>query len=418
MFQQSPKDIDAKCIERVIEDAWQESGVLEFKESLPCKSGDDRWIKKGDGIGDYARNVLLAEIIAFANAFGGWLVIGIQETETKPARAKGVNPIPKCADLAERIRLQCRDCIEPQIQLIEIEGIPVEADGSGVVIIYVPRSRMAPHRHKITKECYFRHADRSEPMTMREIQDLTLQVERGQAAIERQFEKRKTDFLKQFTEFDAKAANSFGIRATLIPQTKIGVPAVHGIEKLKPPVSHFACFIGGRGPHDIFLPDTPMNWRPIIRGTIADDKDTSYTNSRELHCNGLIEYKLFERAPPKGTHIIPVVWMLAILLNSLCAVEIFRRAAGAPNVEYGLEIEILFKQAQLRVGPYHGGVEQFFGKLKKGAVDFPRYSVGPKEEFQELTQIFETDFWHGAGRPMYDRIAVDFETIFDQLGLE
>ena len=314
MFQQSPKDIDAECIKRMIKDAWQESDKLEFKRTLPSKSSIDRWIEKGDKIGDYARNALLEEIIAFANAFGGWLVIGVEETNAKPARAKRLNPIPKCADLAERLSLQCRDCIDPQIPLIEIAGIPVEADGSGVIVIYVPRSRMAPHRHKITKECYFRRADRSEPMTMREIQDLTLQVERGLAAIEHQFEKRRAEFMKQSETFDAGAANSFGVRATLLPLVRIGVATVHGIEALRPPMNQLACYVDNRGPRGVYLPNSPMNWRPLIRGTIADRGDSIYKSSRELNCDGLIEYKLFSRAEGTEPPILFIGWMLGIFL--------------------------------------------------------------------------------------------------------
>ena len=417
MFQQSPKDIDAACIERVIKDAWQESDILEFKKTLPSKSGDDPWIKNGGKIGERAKREILAEIIAFSNAYGGWLIIGIGESATKPASAKELNPIPNCVELAERLSLQCRDCIEPQIQLIEIAGVPTETDGSGVVVIYVPKSRLAPHRSRLTKECYFRHADRSEPMTMREIQDLTLQVERGLAVIEKKFERKKTEFRVEAIRFDAQGANSFGVRATLIPLVKIGVEAVHNREGIRPPMNHLSVYVNNRGPHGAYLPNSATDWRPLIRGTIAKNEDVKHSTSRELKCDGLIEYRLFSRAEGDEPPILFINWMLGIFCNSLCAAEIFRRAAGSPNAEYGLEIELFVSHAPTRAGDYHGGHQQFAGAFQEGSLLFPRYSVGRRDEFQELTQRFVTDFWNGAGRWRPEQIGVDFETVFDQLGL-
>ncbi len=117
-------------------------------------------------------------------------------------------PLPRCADLAERLRLQCRDCIEPQVSLLEVGAVPIEDDGSGVIVIRVPKSRMAPHRHSATKECYIRRADRSEKMTMREIQDLTLQVERGLAAIDAAFDTRFSLFVERLRNFKGGGASA------------------------------------------------------------------------------------------------------------------------------------------------------------------------------------------------------------------
>ena len=74
-------------------------------------------------------------------------------------------------------------------------------------VFHVPRSRMAPHRHTANKECYVRRADRTEKMTMREIQELTLQVERGLAAIERRFEERRELFSAQFDRFKTNSTH-------------------------------------------------------------------------------------------------------------------------------------------------------------------------------------------------------------------
>jgi hypothetical protein len=191
VFSKPLRNVVAADVELVCSSRLPEGPEVEYKEALPTKSGTDPWVNGGDHIGERARKKVLEEIVAFANAFGGTLVIGIAETAEKPARANNIKPIPRCVELAERLSLQCRDCIDPKIPLIEIAGVPTQNDGAGIVIIRTPRSRMAPHRHAITRECYIRRADRSEKMTMREIQDLTLNVERGLAAIESRFDERK-----------------------------------------------------------------------------------------------------------------------------------------------------------------------------------------------------------------------------------
>jgi hypothetical protein len=94
---------------------------------------------------------------------------------------------------------------------------------------------MAPHRHTVTKECYVRRADRTEKMTMREVQDLTLQVERGLTAIERQFQEQREQFARRFAAYRGANTHAFGLRATLVPLTPIYVDRVHGNDAAIPP---------------------------------------------------------------------------------------------------------------------------------------------------------------------------------------
>jgi hypothetical protein len=99
----SVADLDA-----LIKSAARETGELEFKGALPFvptkgqSAVSDRWIEKGDCIGDYARDQVLAEIVAFANADGGTLVLGLHETKDEPRRAERLEALPKCEDLASQ----------------------------------------------------------------------------------------------------------------------------------------------------------------------------------------------------------------------------------------------------------------------------------------------------------------------------
>src|SRR4051812_49348996 len=125
----------------------RETAELEFKGELPFKPEKaqpqitaDRWIWKGDRVGDYARDQLLAELIAFANADGGTLVLGLRETEDEPRRADRLQPLPRCEDLTRRLVDACEDMIEPRLPVVRHCALPADEQGAGYVVLRVAKS--------------------------------------------------------------------------------------------------------------------------------------------------------------------------------------------------------------------------------------------------------------------------------------
>ena len=147
-------------IESLIALKVSESAQIEFKAGLSTKAHSaDPWIS-GDGkIGNRARDALLEEVTAFANAFGGALILGLRESDAKPPVADEIAPVKRCVDLSERLKLMFRDCVDPPLPMIEIVGVPFR-DDCGVIVIRVGRSRLAPHRVKTTLTCPIRRQDR------------------------------------------------------------------------------------------------------------------------------------------------------------------------------------------------------------------------------------------------------------------
>ena len=85
-------------IKALISSKVPEGEQIEFKEELPAK-GDgspDPWMSGENKIGERAKNEILAEVVAFANAHGGALLLGIKESATKPPIAAKISPIPRC----------------------------------------------------------------------------------------------------------------------------------------------------------------------------------------------------------------------------------------------------------------------------------------------------------------------------------
>ena len=423
LFSTRPSELTRADIERVVSQKVPEGPEVEFKERLSTKDGKPHpWQTTGGEIGGHARDKLLEEVVAFANTYGGWLLVGIEETKEKPARAAAVAPLRACADLAERLRLMCRDCIDPQPPVLEVEGVPTQDSDAGVVVFHVPRSRLAPHRLKPTKECYRRHADRTEVMDMREIQDLTLQVERGMAAVDRRFKEQQEKFDAHFKQFRSAGnnAHTFGIRATLLSLMPTYIDRVHGNYAVRPPQHALWCVTQGGSTYKLSIPENKGTWRSTIRGSVLRQSGEGYSLLQEVHCDSLLEYRFLLRKQERENRLyLHVNWIMGMFCNAVCAAEKFRRAVGAPNVEYGLEVEILNRgPGELYVSNYSiGPLDNLLGPFPHGDDTFPRYSIGPREEFQKLAKMFERDFWDAVGYEPSSLVEVDFDRAFGELGM-
>jgi predicted HTH transcriptional regulator len=87
MFGKRPSELTSEDIDRLISEQVQEGSQVELKRTLQSNDGDDPWVSGQNEVGTRARNKLVEEVIAFANAYGGWLFLGVDETSTKPNRA-------------------------------------------------------------------------------------------------------------------------------------------------------------------------------------------------------------------------------------------------------------------------------------------------------------------------------------------
>jgi hypothetical protein len=142
----------------------------------------------------YARDRLFREIVVFANAQGGTLILGIEETEDNPPRAADIRPVPRVHDLAMRLDEAAHACIEPRLPALQAVGVVTHGSDAGVVIFRVTPSPVAPHRVASDGHAYIRRNARSVKMTMREIQDLTLDLARGAERLDALFADRAAAF--------------------------------------------------------------------------------------------------------------------------------------------------------------------------------------------------------------------------------
>ena len=402
-------------IEALVSSEVPEGEQIEFKASLPAKgSGRDPWMEGEGKIGDRARNAILEETVAFANAHGGALLLGIEESSTKPPVATGISPIPRCADLAERLKLVFRDCVEPQLPVLEVFSVPTEGD-DGVIVIRVGRSRLAPHRVTTTRICPIRRSDRCEEKTVREIQDMTLNVSRGLEGLERRFAERAERFQHEFQRLQTPD-DAWGIRLTAIPvRDDFRIDRVFNQGKIVREFDepwHRVLFSQNDAKRLSNGLDTilfPRHWQPKLRATRAESEfDFSQTSLlrncfREFYCDGLIElgfisaciYHLQNNKVPSP---MPPDLPIEMFANLAIWADRIRKQMNAPVAEYAPEVEI--HTVGNTVGVRHP--DSYFvlhsPTLRSGSIMFPRYPLGNSSSILDLLAIFYRDFWNSLGR--------------------
>ena len=98
-------DLTFADVEALIREEAEEGPRLELKRGLPANDRDgDPWMKGAKRFSNPTRDGLAKEIVALANAYGGAIVVGIDETDDHPKRARGPDPvlIPCVAACAEQ----------------------------------------------------------------------------------------------------------------------------------------------------------------------------------------------------------------------------------------------------------------------------------------------------------------------------
>jgi hypothetical protein len=383
---------------------WPEGYEVEFKESLPYRSGSPHpWLSGQGGIGDYARDEILAEVVAFANSQGGSVFVGVAETSDNPPRAHAVTPLPRVGDLARRFEDQARSCIDPPLSRLQVRAIDTDGEGGGVLVFRTSSSRAAPHRLTTTREGYIRRGSSTMKMTMREIQDMTLNSARGLVGIDATFKESQNAFLK----WSGPQTDVVAYRVTALPLVDIPDPGrlfstpnlfLHGRE--------FQASVDSRV-IALQLPVTldGLTERPRLRGIVRRNETSHGAFQWELHQSRLSDLWISVR-PRKNPMMLsstaPVERklchseILAAIANTLNVICHYRTQVSTPDAEYGIEIELTSTSDAPFL--YYGfsadsGMDRH--ELSKLPVLLPRYSVGPRREFNNLLAAVDVDIYDG-----------------------
>lgn len=138
---------------------------LDYKEALPQE-------------GEKGVRSFLCDVTALANSAGGFLIYGVAEARDEDNNQTGVpeRVVGVAAEVVEDQAIQAwqqriNQTIEPRIIGHRVGFVSGFEDGQRVMVVYVPKSLLAPHRvtYKGTRDFYVRHDRNNELMDINEI---------------------------------------------------------------------------------------------------------------------------------------------------------------------------------------------------------------------------------------------------------
>lgn len=153
--------------ERLIADEAQEGPNLDFKRDFPKVWNSD------------AKHELLADVTAFANAGGGDLIFGMDETGDAKAPAIVPQSLGNADQEVRRIQDFLLNLVEPRLPATQVHAIPVTVGGETghVVAVRVPQSWEGPHRVKTNQHFFIREGARKRQLDVPEFRGLFLRSE-------------------------------------------------------------------------------------------------------------------------------------------------------------------------------------------------------------------------------------------------
>lgn len=115
-----------------------------------------------------------ADLTSFANAFGGWIICGIDEESGQVSELCGLDPNFDMDGEILRLQQIANTGIEPRIPNLRFRAVNLASSSnsnsnSKVLLIYIPRSFIGPHRVKETSKFHFRNSNGKHEMSVDEL---------------------------------------------------------------------------------------------------------------------------------------------------------------------------------------------------------------------------------------------------------
>lgn len=127
------ESITERDLQALVDDQKAERKTLEYKQTLPGGSDDNR-------------KEFLADVSSFANASGGHLLFGFEEQAGVPQKLVGAQ-VDDIDGLKLRLENMLRDGLSPRLPRVEIHVVPLASQpGYWVVLLRIQKSWLSPHR--------------------------------------------------------------------------------------------------------------------------------------------------------------------------------------------------------------------------------------------------------------------------------
>jgi schlafen family protein len=155
-------DLNEQRLTEVVTNGREESQTLEYKRSMPFGTWEER-LK------------VLKAVSAFANTFGGDLVIGIDAADGIPQLPIVGIPLAEIDGLKLTFESVARDSLEPSLPAgtVAFKSIAVGREGQAVLVARIAQSWLAPHRigRQGNRDFWTRTNAGKESMTITQLRD-------------------------------------------------------------------------------------------------------------------------------------------------------------------------------------------------------------------------------------------------------
>lgn len=181
IFNKPLENLTVEDIKILVREKIPESQTLEYKE-------------KGYANDREGKREILKDITSMANAYGGYIIIGIKEDSQ--GCAEEIIGIEEAEDEERKIMSLCLAHIKERIRGLKISHIPV-AENKRVLVIYVPRSLYGPHMitFEDMNQFWIRHNTQKSLMSIEEIRDAFLRSKEMVNEIKEFINKRKNEII-------------------------------------------------------------------------------------------------------------------------------------------------------------------------------------------------------------------------------
>ncbi len=407
-------------LDRLIREGIEEGRHLEFKEDFPSRDTGSTGLgwTPGKPIPSGRIYALLEELVAFANADGGVIVLGMKETKNKPPRAASLSPLAQVVELERKVRDCLNDVIEPRLPYASVKAIPTEADGSGVLLLETQPSALGPHWVRPTKTARVRREDRADPLSMPEIHDMVLRNARRFSEVEARLAKAKADFEPLFfrtldqirkptkDELADRVVNMdpkqryyailgriphtfLGLRVTIVPHQSLGISR---IEDLRGLIAEGQIDLDNSSPISL-LYDRGFNPRRVLGGMVSRLQTHERSITLRIGRDGFVELDYIEQE--QGAHPFPSYRVLGGVGSALGCYQCLREFAGSASMPGEVDVELITMPDCCPV--FGEGERAIQGQPLEFRTHFPTTTIAEVEDFDEYLNELAGDFANAGG---------------------
>lgn len=410
IFELPIESITAAHIHALIASQVEEGPRFELKRALATNDGrPDRWMRDQSSIGTVARDDIAKEVVAFANAYGGVVIIGIEETDDSPKRARSIfEPvIPSVHDCADRLVQSLRSIIDPPIPMLEARGIEV-SDGCGIVVVRVGSSSSAPHGFGRPSNAYVRRGSNSEPLTMRDLQSVFYERRTRLERINSIVEEQSANALAKSKQWRANkiivpgynqaldATTGLLFQLSLVSSEDLAIDNLpdrfysKGVRLPQPNLNSM-----------VDLPGWSNQWTRGYRSVSYSGGHSSKMSEVILRADGVITVSLI--ATDNRFH---QSWFSMIIAQSFFLADWLRRWLHRPDVEFVVHAQFE-KTGNPAIPKSNGHFETWVG-IPWDSAEIGPYSLTSRSSFPTTHDVIEREIWDLFGSVRANALKIDW----------